>query len=78
MKRVNKHVGATKRAATQRSQNPETMSVSGVPAKPAWVSHADNSLNSFSFMPRLYSRPHPGPGTFRRLRLCNLTSEIEQ
>ena len=31
-------------AATQRSQNPETISVSEVPARPAWVSHADNSV----------------------------------
>ena len=30
------------------------MSVSGVPASPAWVIHADNSLKSVSFMPRLY------------------------
>ena len=31
-------------AGTQRSQNPETMAVSGGPARPAWVSHADKSL----------------------------------
>src|SRR5262245_1233809 len=40
-------------AATQRSQNPDTMSVSDVPARPAWVSHSDNSAKSFT--PRLYS-----------------------
>src|SRR5262245_10321502 len=39
-------------AATQRSQNTETMSVSGVPARPAWVTHADNSLRRVSFMAR--------------------------
>src|SRR5215475_8688223 len=42
-------------AATQRSQNPDTMSVSDVPARPAWVSHADNSAKKASFTPRLYS-----------------------
>src|SRR5262249_11559734 len=42
-------------AATQRSQNPDTMSVSGVPARPAWVSHSDNSAKEASFTPRLYS-----------------------
>src|SRR5262249_53545216 len=41
-------------AATQRSQNTETMSVSGVPARPAWVSQADKSVRKFSFIPRLY------------------------
>src|SRR5262245_56681662 len=42
-------------AATQRSQNPDTMSVSDVPARPAWVSHADSSEHEASFTPRLYS-----------------------
>ena len=53
-------------AATQRSQNTETMSVSGVPARPAWVSHADNSVKRFSFMPRLYRNLLCG----RALRAC--------
>jgi hypothetical protein len=43
-------------AATHRSQNPDTMAVSGVPARPACVSHADSSAKKASFMPRLYSR----------------------
>src|SRR5262245_285185 len=42
-------------AATQRSQNPDTISISDVPARPAWVSHADNSAKTASFMPPLYS-----------------------
>src|SRR5262249_1027679 len=42
-------------AATQRSQNPDTMSVSGVPERPASASHADNSAKKASFTPRLYS-----------------------
>src|SRR5262245_48640913 len=42
-------------AATQRSQNPDTISTSEVPARPACVSHADNSVKTASFMPRLYS-----------------------
>jgi hypothetical protein len=33
------------------------MSLSEVPAKPAWVSHADNSVKTFSSMPRLYRLP---------------------
>ena len=41
-------------AATQRSQNTEKISVSGVPARPAFVSHADNSPKKLSFMPGLY------------------------
>jgi hypothetical protein len=41
-------------AATQRSQNPDTMSVPEVPAKPAWMSHADNSVKEASFMWGLY------------------------
>jgi hypothetical protein len=32
------------------------MAVSGVPARPACVSHADSSAKKASFMPRLYSR----------------------
>src|SRR5262245_45095357 len=42
-------------AATQRSQHPARMSVSDVPARPAWVSHSDNSAKEASFTPRLYS-----------------------
>src|SRR4051812_46470926 len=42
-------------AATQRSQNPDTISTSDVPARPASVSHADNSAKKASFMSRLYS-----------------------
>src|SRR5262245_13983191 len=42
-------------AATQRSQNSDTMSVSDVPSRPAWASHADNSAKKASFTPRLYS-----------------------
>src|SRR5262245_19236178 len=42
-------------AATQRSQKPDTMSVSDAPARPAWVSHSDNSAKKASFTPRLYS-----------------------
>ena len=38
-------------AATQRSQKPDTISVSGVPARPACVSHPDNSAKKASFMP---------------------------
>jgi hypothetical protein len=30
------------------------MSVSDVPARPAWVNHADNSAKKASFIPRLY------------------------
>ena len=41
--------------ATHRSQNPDTMAVSGVPARPACVSHADSSAKKASFMLRLYS-----------------------
>jgi hypothetical protein len=37
-------------AATHRSQNSDTMTVSGVPARPASVNHADNSVKNFSFM----------------------------
>src|SRR5580704_68780 len=44
-------------AATQRSQNPDTMSVSEVPARPAWVSHAANALKEASFIPALYRPP---------------------
>ena len=54
-------------AATQRSQKPDTMSVSEVPARPACVSHADNSAKKASFMPRLYSRKVPA-GTERVYR----------
>jgi hypothetical protein len=32
-----------------------TMSVSDVPSRPAWASHADNSAKKASFTPRLYS-----------------------
>src|SRR5262249_37709075 len=42
-------------AATQRSQNPDTMSVSDVPARLASASHADNSAKKASFTARLYS-----------------------
>src|SRR5690242_5367057 len=45
-------------AATQRSQNPDTMSLSDVPARPAWVSHADKSAKKFSFISRLYRLRH--------------------
>src|SRR5262249_15660802 len=52
-------------AATQRSQHPARMSVSDVPARPAWVSHSDNSAKEASFTPRLYSHKvgfwHPAP-----------------
>ena len=41
-------------AATQRSQNPDTISISGVPASPACVSHADISVKNASFMLRVY------------------------
>src|ERR1700722_1565450 len=46
VERVDKHVGATRGipAATQRSQNPATMSASGAPARPASVNQAGNSL----------------------------------
>src|SRR5215510_16521042 len=46
-------------AATQRSQNTEKISFSGVPARPACVSHADTSAKKRSFMPGLYSRSGP-------------------
>ena len=48
--------GSGSPAATHRSQNPDTMAVSEVPARPASVSHADSSARKASFMPRLYSR----------------------
>jgi hypothetical protein len=38
--------------AAQRSQNPATMSVSAVPASPASISQAHNSLKKISFMSR--------------------------
>ena len=62
MQRVDKQVGATERNPGRDAAvaEPEKMSVSGVPARPAWVSHADNSPKSFSFMSRLYRRPHAG------------------
>ena len=41
-------------AATQRSQNLDTISISGVPASPACVSHADISAKNASFMLRVY------------------------
>src|SRR5215469_7924560 len=46
-------------AATQRSQKPDTMSISAAPAKPACVSQADNSVKKASFMSRLYSLDDP-------------------
>ena len=61
-------------AATQRSQNPDKMSVSEVPARPAWVSHADNSMKEASFISGLYRRSRPLT-TFaapqRYVRSCN-------
>jgi hypothetical protein len=42
-------------AATQRSQNTDTMSVSDLPARPACVSHAESSAKKASFTPRLYN-----------------------
>jgi hypothetical protein len=41
-------------AATHRSQNPDTMADSGVPARPAWVSYSANSVKEASFIWRLY------------------------
>src|SRR5262245_51911249 len=46
-------------AATQRSQNTEKISFSGMPARPACVSHADTSAKKRSFMPGLYNRNGP-------------------
>ena len=43
-------------AATQRPQNPDTMSLSDVPARVAWISHADNSAKKASFTQLLYSQ----------------------
>src|SRR6202035_3742316 len=54
-------------AATQRSQNPDTISVSEVPARPACVSHAANALKEASFIAALY-RPSRRSGRWRPLR----------
>ena len=56
-------------AAPQRSQKPDTMSVSDVPARPACVSHADNSAKKASFMPRLYSQLNGSVGDIARCRV---------
>jgi hypothetical protein len=40
-------------ATTQRSQNPDTMSFSELPARPACVSHADSSAKKASFIPAI-------------------------
>jgi hypothetical protein len=53
--------------ATQRSQKPDTISVSAVPARPACVSHADNFAKNGLLMTELYSATnyqennHAGP-----------------
>src|SRR3974390_28475 len=58
-------------AAAHRSQNPDTMAVSGVPARPACVSHAESSAKKASFIPRLYNRK-VWAGTERVYRCVNL------
>src|SRR6516165_5404902 len=63
--------GSGSPAATHRSQNPDTMAVSGVPATPACVSDADSSAKKAFFMPRLYSRKvRAGTERVYRVAMC--------
>jgi hypothetical protein len=68
MKRVDEHLAATPAEVQPRRNDRRIptqcrfMSLSVTPARPACVSHADNSLKKFSFMPRLYELPYAGSG----------------
>ena len=57
MQRVDKNYGASQRQSTCDATvaEPDTISVSAVPARPACISHADNSAKRSLLMTELYS-----------------------